>query len=114
MQRCNNHNRSYTCPDFDFDGAAYLKEYKSVAVIYTEISSKSVKEHPEKFQNREYNSAVLKNYTKHISEVKCSMYIFNTVKDHISEDLLLAEKKIPRKSVIASRVLYPLYSLFKK
>lgn len=97
---CSNFGRNHSCPDFDFEISNYLEKYKYATVIMTHIDTSSIKKDLSKLMAREYESRVFTNYKKHNPDVKAdwksklSMYVFNHVKDEMSDKLLDIENGI--------------------
>lgn len=92
--RCNNYGVNHSCPDFSFDTKQTLKDYPSVTLILTEISSAPLVKMIDDLTMDMFSSRVSDNQTKNdknlVSEI--AMYMFNEMKDMMAEELLAMEK----------------------
>lgn len=97
-KNCNNYGKNHSCPDFDFNPKAYVKEYSKALVIMTVIDSNDIEPHLNQIKSLDYQSRVFDNYNKdNLREDEkwssaFSMYVFNTIKDDMERRLLSMEK----------------------
>lgn len=101
---CDNYGKNHSCPEFEFSVEEYLAPYDFMLVVITIVHKKSVEGIIEYILENRLDSKVVKRYqgedTNPNSEV--SMYIFEKVKDFISDKLLSIENEL-----VDSLSLYP-------
>ncbi len=100
--RCSNYGKNHSCPSGALDTLGILGDYKYVTVILTEIPTDAVENRWEEIEKRTFDSRVLTNYIKARQSkdeaqtsvdqrTALSMYVFNHVKDVLTDLLIEAE-----------------------
>lgn len=95
--QCNNFKNNYSCPDLPFNPKEYLKDYKYVTLILTEIDTKQIQSHIDKFGEKDLISRVQqlhmpKGEDSHYNVADAiAMKCFENVKNLMADELLELE-----------------------
>jgi|LGOV01.1.fsa_nt_gb predicted metal-binding protein len=99
-RRCSNYSRNYSCPDLPYTTEEYLKDYNYVIFAIAEIHTESIQDYMQDWDVSDFPSRVLTNHFKRLSDKEVplssavSMYLYNQIKDIMTERLLLIEADI--------------------
>lgn len=99
---CSNYRKNFSCPDFEFDTEEYLESYNYATIIMTEIDTEPIKAQIDKLKIDNFSSRVYDNYMKDKADEKVdissviSMYVFNDVKDQVTDKLIELENDIEK------------------
>lgn len=94
---CSNFGNNFSCPSVDNDPSHIIKDYNYVTVIISEVPTKEISQRLSEFEGQHYPSQVYTSYMKKYPNIEynfgseLSMYVFNHVKDAITDALLIAE-----------------------
>ena len=102
-RNCGNYMKNYSCPDFEFDILEYLSNYNYATVIMTKVDSEFISESidNEYLKDMSCDSKVLRDYERENPDVdmdlnsKISMFMFNEIKDYMTDKLLDMENYYP-------------------
>lgn len=96
-KRCSNYSWNYSCPDLNYDAFEYLKDYHYVTFALAEIPTESIQDLLTVWDLEDFPSRVLDNHLKRLTDKEVpltsavSMYLYNQVKDIMTERLLEME-----------------------
>ncbi len=99
--QCSNYRSNHSCPDFDFEVEALLDTYAHAVIIMTRIDTGEIRAQLDLLKKRSFDSAVYDRYASDLEtadggwKTKLSMYVFEAVKDQMTEKLLAVERQVP-------------------
>jgi predicted metal-binding protein len=99
-QYCDNYNKNYSCPDFDFSVDDYLGQYDYATLVMTTVNRSDFDLYLEGMREKEYNSKTRRRYEtlnknhNYTWEETLSLYIFDEVKERVYKRLLTLEEKV--------------------
>lgn len=95
---CSNFGNNYSCPSKTYDPVEVISEYNYVTLIITEVKTAEIKEFWGEIEMKDYPSQVYTNYMKKYPDTpsdtrsQLSMYVFNKVKDQVTDILMQTEE----------------------
>lgn len=98
-KQCNNFGVNHSCPEYSVDTPTYLKDFPHAMLMITEVSSTPLIENWPMIQDTPLASPIKAHHEKptvQMSKInEIAMYVFNHVKDLMTDYLLTLESQFP-------------------